>query len=361
MSIHFGRTFAAVRGVQAGREYYVSMCSLRTISQIFMFDEEELPPELRAQRSLNKNRIPEMMRYVVDNSSDYTFSALTVSIDGEIEFAPFEEDGDAKDIGRLKVSDKAKYIINDGQHRQAAIEAAIREKPEIAEEAIAVVFFLDIGLERSKQMFSDLNKYAIRPSRSLNILYDNRDQDAVLTKELVFKSTIFKNVVEMEKSNLAKRSGKLFTLSAIHSATQTLFSDLDIESDAIIDTAIEFWAHVDKQIPEWKMVRDRDIPASEVREGCIHSHAVVLHAIGRVGNSLLEMPKAKWKKHLRKLKTLDWSRTSKTWSGRAVVGGAISKTQNTVILTNNAIKQHIGLELTPEEQRVEDAYKLGEI
>ena len=51
--------FPAIRGVQAGREYYVTMCPLRLIPRLFLFDEEELPPEMRAQRTLNKARVPE--------------------------------------------------------------------------------------------------------------------------------------------------------------------------------------------------------------------------------------------------------------------------------------------------------------
>ena len=75
----FGYVFPAIRGVQAGREYYVSMCPLRLIPRIFLFDEEEIVPELRAQRTLNKNRVPEIARYILDNKSDYVFSALTAS------------------------------------------------------------------------------------------------------------------------------------------------------------------------------------------------------------------------------------------------------------------------------------------
>ena len=53
----FGYTFPAIRGVQAGREYFISMCPLRLIPRIFVFDEEEVVPEHRAQRTLNKGRI----------------------------------------------------------------------------------------------------------------------------------------------------------------------------------------------------------------------------------------------------------------------------------------------------------------
>ncbi|MGC6542571.1 DNA sulfur modification protein DndB, partial [Escherichia coli] len=44
----FEYVFPAIRGIQAGREYYVTMCPLRLIPKIFVFDEEELPPEMRA-------------------------------------------------------------------------------------------------------------------------------------------------------------------------------------------------------------------------------------------------------------------------------------------------------------------------
>jgi DNA sulfur modification protein DndB len=53
-------SFPVIRGLQARREYYVAMWSLRMMRQISIFNEDELPPELRAQRILNKARIPEI-------------------------------------------------------------------------------------------------------------------------------------------------------------------------------------------------------------------------------------------------------------------------------------------------------------
>ena len=72
-------TFTAIRGIQAGREYYGAMCPLKVIPRIFIFDEEELTAELRAQRTLNRSRIPEMATYIVDNPRDYIFSSITAS------------------------------------------------------------------------------------------------------------------------------------------------------------------------------------------------------------------------------------------------------------------------------------------
>jgi len=361
MNTTFGYSFPAIRGIQAGREYYVSMCPLRLIPKIFLFDEEEMVPELRAQRILNKARIPEMARYMTESPEDYTFSALTASVDGEVEFSPLGEDSGGSCVGALHIDMDARFIINDGQHRRAAIETAIRERPELADETIAVVFFLDIGLKRSQQMFADLNRYAIRPSRSLSILYDHRDDGARLTKLIVLKSSLFKDVVEMEKSTLSIRSSKLFTLSSLYTANTALFTGFDgREINELASIAGKYWGEVAKAIPEWLRVVNREMPASEVRQGFIHSHGIALQALGKSGNELIQLPEQEWKKKVKKIKEIDWSRSNtKTWEGRAMTGGRVTKSMNNVTLTTNYIKAHLGLSLTPEEQRIEDAVLKG--
>jgi DGQHR domain-containing protein len=212
---HFEYVFPAIRGIQAGREYYVSMCLLRLIPRIFLFDEDELRPELRAQRSLNKTRIPEIARYILRHSRTYTFSALTASIDGEVRFEALGDQDAERSIGHLHIPMKARFVINDGQHRRAAIEAALRENPDLGDETIAVVYFMDVGLKRCQQMFADLNRYAIRPTTSLSILYDSRDADAQIAKDLLHKVAVFTDLIETERSTISNRSIKLFTLSGI--------------------------------------------------------------------------------------------------------------------------------------------------
>lgn len=351
----FGFNFPAIRGIQAGREYYASMCPLRLIPKIFLFNEEELVPELRAQRTLNKSRVPEIARYMVQNNKGYVFSALTASIDAEVEFEPLGDDPSSSLVGILHVPMDAKFIINDGQHRRAAIELALRENPDLADETITVVFFLDIGLQRCQQMFADLNRYAIRPSRSLGVLYDHRDDLAHLTRLVVMRSPFFRDIVEMERSTLSLRSRKLFTLSAIYHATQALLDHIDhkdVEKGAKLAT--NYWEEVAKHIPEWQQVREGKMAAGEVRRDFIHSHGIVLQALGHVGNMLLRNYQDNWKNKLKAVKRLDWSRSNtKLWEGRAMTGGRVSKAGQNVALTTNAIKQHLRLKLTAEEQRIE--------
>src|SRR4051794_2812423 len=196
------------------------MCPLRLIPKIFLFDEEELSPELRAQRALNKNRLPALVRYIVENPTSYVFSAITASVDGEMVFEPSDTSDEHGRIGTVRIPMNARFLINDGQHRRAAIEQALRENPELAEEAIATVLFSDEGLARSQQMFADLNRHAVRPSKSIGVLYDHRDDLAALTRLMVLRSDLFRGMVEMERSTLSPGSSKLFTLSALYGATQ---------------------------------------------------------------------------------------------------------------------------------------------
>src|SRR2546423_14198835 len=219
MSYGYTYTFPALKGVQAERDYYVAMCPLKLLPKIFLFDEAPIPPELRAQRTLNAARIPDIARYIVDNRRDYAFSAITVSIDGEVRFEPANMNDGTSDIGRLIVPMSTRFIINDGQHRRAAVEQALEEQPDLEDETIAVVFYVDAGLRRSQQLFADLNKHAVRPTQSLGILYDYRDPLAGLARDLAERVFCFKGLTEMEKTTISNRPVKLFTLSGIYQAT----------------------------------------------------------------------------------------------------------------------------------------------
>lgn len=359
MAENFSYVFPAIRGVQAGREYYVSMCPLRLLTRLFIFDEEELVPELRAQRTLNKARVPDIARYIIENKSSYIFSAITVSIDGTIQFDPVGGEGPANfRMGALTVSMDAKFIVNDGQHRRAAIVQALEAAPELGEETIAVVFFLDRGLEHCQQMFADLNRYAVKPSASLGVLYDHRSAAASLARHLSLTSAVFKNLIETERSSLSPRSRKLFTLSAVNFATTELLTDKELEDFASASRkCAEFWEAVGEQIPEWLYVRQSKMTSGELRRDFIHSHAIVLQALGRAGRALYQLPPAERAKRLRRLRGVDWSRkNAATWEGRAMVGGSMAKSGQNITLTCNEIKRVMGIKLSPEESAAEAAW-----
>ncbi len=355
----FEYVFPAIRGIQAGCSYYVSMCPLRLIPRIFLFDEDELKPELRAQRILNKTRIPEIARYIVQHSQNYTFSALTASVDGDVTFEPLGPGGPERSVGQLRIPMSARFVINDGQHRRAGIEVALRENPELGDETIAVVFFVDLGLKRCQQMFADLNRYAIRPTTSLSIVYDHRDEYAQIAKALIHRVAVFTDLTETERSTISNRSIKLFTISGIYQATRILLAAQGDETiDAKTALAADFWTEVSKYFSDWQLAKARKVATADLRRDYIHSHTLALSAIARAGSALIAAYPRDWKRRLRKLESLDWSRTnSGLWEGRAMTAGRLSKRLINVGLTANAVKKHLGLELTPEEEELEDQFQ----
>lgn len=358
MKNNFYYTFPAIKGIQAKRDFFVIMCPLSILSKLFIFNDDELPPEHRAQRLLNKNRIPEMATYIINNPKDYVFSSLTASIDGEFEFSALDSNFDDK-IGILKVSMDSRLLINDGQHRQAAIHEALKANPDLGEETISVVLFIDEGLNRSQQIFSDLNKHAVNVSKSIGILYDSRDPIAIITKNLLNTNSYLKNFTDKENTSLPKYSAKLFILSSIYETNKKLLNKINATDDQAQKFVFEFWECLCNNISEWMFVFNKEISAHNFRNTYINSNGVVLEAIGIIGNYLYNNNYSNWKDYIAKLNSIDWNRSNlKDWENRVIApNGRIVKSASYVKLTCILIKTKIGLPLTKDEEKLENEFQ----
>lgn len=334
MDLSFTYNFPALRGYQAGKEYYVVMCPLRLIPKIFLFDEEEVPVEYRAQRILNKARIPEITNYILENTTNYVFSSITASVDGELKFESLDNGAVSKDLGMLKIGMDSRFLINDGQHRRAAIEEALKTAPEIGNETISVVFFHDTGLNRSQQIFSDLNLHAINTTTSIGILYDHRDPLSIVTKELVSSNPFLARYTDKERVSLSKNSPKVLSLNFIFNTNKRLLcktkgSNVTNEETAFL---IEFWDIVCDSIFEWQEVLNKKLSPKDLRANYIVGHSVSIEAIGEVGKQLKEEYTDCWQDKLKLIRHIDWSRSNeKDWLGRVFNdSGRIQKTNQNI-------------------------------
>ena len=319
--------FPAVKGIQAGMEYFISMVPLGSIPKLFLFSEEELPIEIRTQRTLNKSRIPEIRDYIINNKDSYVFSSLTASVDGEMEFSPINESNAS--IGYISIPMSARFLINDGQHRRAAIEAALRKCQELKYEHISVVLYHDLGLKRSQQIFSDLNRYAIRPTKSLNILFDNRDEFSILVKRVVDAVPVFGSLVDKERTTIPNRSKALFTLSSIFYSTAALLKDLDIPKNNQLRIALDFWNEIANYMPEWSDVKNGLRKSSCLRKNSICSLSITIIALGQAGNVLLKEHPDDWKRYIPKIKAINWDKNNPEWENCVVENGSVVASRST--------------------------------
>lgn len=343
--------FPAIRGKQAGEEYYTCMIPLKILNKFFMNTDNEVPPEYRAQRKLNEARIPEIKKYILDNRYSYVFSALAASIDGDIIFT---SKGNNEDIGELQVEMDSKVLINDGQHRKAAILAAIEEDSSLCDETIAVVLYRDKGLERSQQMFTDLNKHAVTTSKSLNALYDSKDNCSIITKHMLAKVDFLNKYTDKEKDNLGKFSQMLFTLNNLVNANRRVVrtcESMNYSMDKTEEFLVNYWSNVQKNINEWNDLEKREISKKELRENFIITQGITILALGYLADYFLTHPELKLDDYLVNLKSIDWSRNNKKdWYGSAIKqNGRINRTDSGINLTFLRIKSLIGLNMLDSE------------
>ena len=347
--MNFSYHFSAVRGIQAGREYYISMVPLKLLSRLFPAEDEIVLPEHRAQRRINETRIPEIKNYILDNRDTYVFSALSASIDGEFKFTPYMD----TDVGLFEVDMESIFLINDGQHRKAAIEAAMKEDPSLEKETISIVFFSDEGLARSQQMFTDLNKHAVKTSNSLATLYDSRDEIAVATKQVIDSIPFFKRYTDKERDILGKNSSSLFTLNMIYKANQKIMHG-EKYSATDADFLVNYWKHVSDNIVEWQEVLNKTLTKKALRENYIVTLAITISALGKLGRFFYDNSEYKMGDYLQKLQKIDWLRSNGIWVGRTIrENGKVLNSEEAISLTCAVIKRELGLPLTKEEAQKE--------
>ena len=350
----FKYNFPAVRGRQAKKEYYISMVPCKLLPKLFASEDEVVLPEYRAQRKINEARIPEIRDYILNNRDTYVFSALSASIDGEFSFIPFQ---DEVDIGILKVNMDSTFLINDGQHRKAAIESAMIEDESLGSETISIVFFKDEGLSRSQQMFTDLNKHAVKTSNSLSTLYDSRDSIAVATRCIIDSVPFFKKYTDKERDIVGKNSSNLFTLSIFYKANQRIIhSDNCTKGD--IEFLIKYWTCISENIVEWQDLLSHNITKKDLRENYIITLAVTLNAFGRLGRYFYDNQEIDFHSYLPKLRNIDWLRSNTdNWLRRTIrENGKVMNSEESILLTCSKIKSLIGIPLSKEESSRESTF-----
>lgn len=345
--------FPVVRGIQAKKEYYIAMVPLKMLPRLFPVDDEYVLPEYRAQRKLNEARIPVISKYILENRDTYVFSALAASIDGE--FA-FKWDSINPDVGTLEVSMDAKFLINDGQHRKSSILEAMREDSSLGDETISIVFFADKGLARSQQIFTDLNKNAVKTSNSISELYDSRDEMAVVTRNVIRNIEFLNSYTDKEKDNLGKYSSNLFTLNTFYSANKTIVGrKMQKNTEEFL---MKYWSAIVAHMTQWQELQHKEITKVDLREQYIATQSIVIQALGRLGNHFYNNPKTDMQECIRKLDNINWNRNASIWHLRAISEtGRIITNKKAALLIANVLKGEMGIPLSKDEQSAEDALR----
>jgi DNA sulfur modification protein DndB len=353
--------FPAMKATMGKRVYYSTTMALSEVPRFFKFNDwEQADPSLRAQRVLNVARVPDITKYILDNEEGYLFSSITASYQSDVRYIPSENDDR---VGMLEMDlEGMEFIINDGQHRAAAIAAALKENPDLGKERISVLLFPTEDLNRLQQMFSDLNRFVHKTSKSLDILYDHRDNLSTLTMQVAEDVPVFRGMIDKEKMSIPLRSPKLLTLSSLYDANSELLGP-QVDKPGSKDfkerlaKATEYWQEVARHIPDWQRVRDGHLQAPALRQEKINTHGVVLRALGGVGNVVFQIFPDDWREHLQLLEDIDWRKSvgghvNPLWDNVCIVAGSVVSNRQGRVATLAVLKDKLGLLLTTQESAV---------
>ncbi len=151
-----------------------------------------------------------------------------------------------RQFGVLTFDGTQQYFALDGQHRLKAIKEAIKAKPEMGKEDICVImvshFDSEEGKIRTRRLFTNINRNAKATTGAENIVLDEDDGAAILTRRLLtehpFLST--EGIVKVftrqgEEGELRLAAGNvppgdkkaLTTIANLYDVVRTLSFDLD--------------------------------------------------------------------------------------------------------------------------------------
>ena len=358
----------AVRARIGQTVFFSSVLTFGEAARLIQYVEDidvwtpETPSELKLQRKLNTTRVEkEMVPYLI-GAEDHFYSALTVEVRSTltekgpkpIDFEVIEGIPGGVEYGKLTLDGTESLYALDGQHRLKSIELAIREKPDLAGDHIAVILVPHVDIEQSQTLFSDLNRYARNPSRSISLLFAHRDPIAKVSKSLAKAVQLLRDRVNMESTSLSVNTGHFITLSTLYETTKALLPadwaaiPEDSEIDSQIKEQSEMWSNLVANVKEWKTVEEESEHPAYLRQRFLNMHGVGQRAIVNAAARLRLEFKRNWPKKLSALSSIDWQITNPEWQSVAVQGGRVNNTSTSVKLLSAAVEKKLGMKIDPE-------------
>ena len=214
----------AIRGILGDIVYYTSSFTFKQIAERVKKIDQDLHTSTslkdQLQRSLTKNY--ESITDYILSQKEHFFNALVLAVyDGDPVWNEIEvgfKGEDYYNMGFLRLNGEEKIFPVDGQHRVEGIKDAIKKSPELEDETIAVILIGHHkdkeGMEKTRRIFSTLNRYAKPVSTGDIIALDEDDTVAIVTRNMLESFPLFmnENISDEKKTKaIVEKDTKSFT------------------------------------------------------------------------------------------------------------------------------------------------------
>ncbi|MBH0781542.1 DGQHR domain-containing protein [Nocardia bovistercoris] len=306
-------------------------------------------------------RTAEITDYLLTNENRFLGAIIVAAWGGAPEYLPLEMEknsessevlaGMDKNFGVLTFDGTHQFFALDGQHRLKAIKDAVKRDPELGREDISVIvvphFDNEEGRRRTRRLFTNINRNAVKTTAQENIALDEDDGFAILTRRLLddhkfLRSNgvvqVFSKVGNDGELKLATRSIGVTetawtTIGVLYDLVTDLGFDLDESmnrgsqraTDDILDESYEILAQrIDELLVACGNIRARyeshatpkDLRAPKGRDGEGHPfmRPAVQVQVVKAARHIMEQRLLEWPELLRRLSELDWKMTSAPFS-----------------------------------------------
>ncbi len=239
----------ALRGFFGDWAYYSCIMSFQTISELVSFaDDLHKSKKLSEmiQRAIKRRRGNEIAEYLI-NEKERFFNSLVIAVYGgspswhSIGITSSKPTIKIEDIsesylnsfGFLQFTGKERLFAIDGQHRLSGIKKAIVDGNQCKNDEVSVLLVAhnstQTGLQRTRRLFTTLNKTAVKISKGEIITLDENDVMAIIVRRLVEENPFFMNnrVAYKQTNNIAPKDNySLTTIGNLYDVLAVIFSTI---------------------------------------------------------------------------------------------------------------------------------------
>lgn len=250
--------YPAIQASMGSWTYYIIRMTMREAAESVRFASEvwkDRTLDQAIQRTLNQGRVKkEIVQYLSRQEHRFFSSIVVAALEGNPQWIPLEisdvpsmqvfsgYDPLSDTFGVLRFDGRQRYYALDGQHRLSAIKTLLDRESEVrrdapkgfADEQISVVVVVpgehendDEFLRRYRRLFGNLNRYAKATDNVTNIIMDEDDVFAILTRRLITDHAFFQATVDKDQESfrVKTRPGKsLRPGDSFYTSLETLYA-----------------------------------------------------------------------------------------------------------------------------------------
>ncbi|MBB1325439.1 DGQHR domain-containing protein [Pseudoalteromonas sp. SR45-1] len=339
--------------------YYICVMKYAQVAKEFSFAYElNSNPDLGdlLQRGLGE-RTQEIVEYLKKSEHRFLGSLIVAAYGGDPHYVPVQMDehdelvrGLDSGFGVLTFDGSQQYFALDGQHRLKAIKDAIKQKPELGKDEISVImvshYDTSEGQERTRRLFTNINKNAKSTSSTENIALDEDDGFAILNRRLINENSFFKikDRVSIYKKQIS--DGSLSIATSVSDSNKTAVTSIkqlyELVKFLSFDTALEnhnikirpsdedlesSFKIINKRIDELfdacgdirTIAMNGDLrPLRKNKAGAEYEHpflkGIIQKTIPKVISELIKCDLITWELALERLRKLPWQLDSAPWT-----------------------------------------------